>query len=199
MKTEFSQVNDLFIPYPKGYKCTTDKLNLFFKELIGLIPNSIRQFIIVNNQDAGIEIETFYPQKNINIILVYGFNEMWLRDIMGFNGGLNFIFKPIYKPDYCNYIYTDTYLEQINNQVRQIFKKSINPEIIDIPLIIDGGNFVTNGTVAFMTDKILKDNLSNSDDIKKILSQYLGVNVIFIESNKNDKLAHSDGYLNFFG
>lgn len=197
IKTEFSNINDLFLPYPKGFKDTSQSLNNFFKDLIGLIPKTIRQFIIVNNEMAGNEIKSYYPNKTIEIILIEGFNEIWLRDIIGFNTGTNRIFKPIYNPDYCNYIYTPDYLEKIDYQVKEIIDKSIKSEIVEIPLILDGGNFVSNGEIAFVTNKVIKDNSTSHDIIKNILSDYLGVKTIIIESNQNDKLSHSDGYLNF--
>lgn len=197
IKTEFSNINDLFLPYPKGFKDTSQNLNNFFKDLIGLIPKSIRQFIIVNNEMAGNEIKSCYPNKNIEIILIEGFNEIWLRDIIGFNTGSNRIFKPIYNPDYCNYIYTPDYVEKIDYQVKEIIDKSIKFEIVEIPLILDGGNFVSNGEIVFITNKVIKNNSTNSEFIKDILFDYLGVKTIIIESNQNDKLSHSDGYLNF--
>ena len=88
IKAEFTKVSDLFLPYPKGFKDYTS-LAPFFKKLIGVVPDDIRQFIIVNNQDAADEIKNCYPAKNIQPLVIENFHEIWLRDIMGFNSGTN--------------------------------------------------------------------------------------------------------------
>jgi agmatine/peptidylarginine deiminase len=200
IKTEFSRVNDLFLTYPKGFYDANDNLISFYQKLIGIIPENIRQFIVVNNEDAGKEIKALYPKKNIVVILINGFKELWLRDIMGFNSGINKIYRPIYNPTYCNYVYTSYYLDLIKHQVSEIFEKSPGAEVIEIPIVLDGGNFVSNGKVGFITDKVIKDNKNISADIiNKMLHKYLGVDIIIIPSNKNDKLSHADGYLNFLG
>jgi agmatine/peptidylarginine deiminase len=197
IKTEFSRVNDLFLTYPKGFHDANDNLISFYQKLIGLVPDNIRQFIIVNNEAAGAEIKTIYPKKNIEIIVIDSFKELWLRDIMGFNTGINRIYRPIYNPNYCNYIYTSYYLETISCQVNQIFEKSIGAEVVEMPLILDGGNFVSNGKIAFITDKVIKENKNISKYISKMLYNYLGVETIIIPTNKHDNLAHADGYMNF--
>ena len=116
---------------------------------------------------------------------------------MGFNTGINRIYRPIYNPTYCNYIYTSYYLDLIRNQVSEIFEKSIGAEVIEMPIILDGGNFASNGKIGFITDKVIKDNKNISKHINKMLFDYLGIEAIIIPSNKNDPLSHADGYLNF--
>lgn len=54
---------------------------------------------------------------------------------------------PEYKPDYCNYLYTAEYIEEISALVKEIISKTIKKNIINIPVAMDGGNFVTNGDV----------------------------------------------------
>lgn len=196
IKAEYTKVSDLFLPYPKGFDGYTS-LAPFFKKLIGIVPDDIRQFIIVNNQNAADEIKNCYPAKNIQPLVIENFHEIWLRDIMGFNTGMNKIYQPIFRPDYCPYIYTGYYLDRINYSVSEIFEKSIGAELIKMPIILDGGNFVSNGKIAFVTDKIIKDNYGISKEPVKRLSNYLGVEVLVIPSNKYDVLAHADGYLNF--
>jgi agmatine/peptidylarginine deiminase len=197
IKTEFSKVNDLFLAYPKGFEDISDKVVSFYQKLIGIIPNDIRQFIIVNNEPAGKEIKALYPKKNIEVIEVRNFNEIWLRDIMGFNTGINRIYRPIFKPDYYNEIYDQEYLDLIETQVKQIFMRSIGAEVVELPLILDGGNLITNGEIGFVTDKVIKQNPEMAIYIGKILHDYLGIETIMVKSNKKDKLAHTDGYMNF--
>lgn len=197
VKTDYSLVKDLFLVYPKNFGAPYESLTNFYLKLYELIPDEIRLFIIVNNEEAGKELKAKFPEKNIKIILIDDFDEIWLRDILGINTGINRIYKPVYKPDYCNYIYTESYLEKLNDQVYEIFEKSINAEVVEMPLIMDGGNFVTNGEIAFFTDKIFKQNAEIDRYISQILFNYLGVKPIYLKTNPHDMLGHTDGYLNF--
>ncbi len=197
IKTDYSLVKDLFLVYPKNFGSPYENLTNFYLTLYKLIPDEIRLFIIVNNETSGEELKAQFPKKKIEIILIEDFDEIWLRDIMGFNTGRNRIYKPIFKPDYCQYIYTESYLEKLNNQVYEIFEKSIRAEVIEMPLVIDGGNFVTNGEIAFITDKIFKQNPEINGYVSEILYGYLGVKAIYLKTNSHDLLGHTDGYLNF--
>jgi len=197
IKTDYSEVNNLFLSYPKDFDTDYQTLVPFYRQLIGLIPDNIKQFIIVNSHEAGEEINILFPEKRIEIIQIEGFKEIWLRDILGFNAGMNRIYKPIYKPDYCDYLYPKKYLDLINDQVFDIFSKSTNSEVIEMPLVLDCGNLVHNGSIGFITNKIINDNPEVKAYIKKIISDYLGLQAIFIGTNKHDKLSHADGYLNF--
>lgn len=196
IKTDYSKVKNLFLVYPKNFGTPYEELTSFYLKLYELIPDEIRLFIIVNNEEAGKEVKLHFPTKNIEIILIDGFDEIWLRDILGFSGGNNKIYKPHFKPDYCTYIYTESYLKKLNGQVHEIFEKSIQAEVIEVPLIIDGGSLVTNGEIAFVADKIFWRNRGN-ENISQIISDYLRVKAIYIKTSPSDILCHTDGYLNF--
>lgn len=56
-----------------------------------------------------------------------------------------------------------------------------------LPLVIDGGNFVTNGKIGFISDKVLVDNSGKlKEEICNIISEELGVTAILVENNKYD-------------
>jgi agmatine/peptidylarginine deiminase len=197
IKTDYSKTTDLFLTYPKGFCDDYNSLTNFYQKLIEVIPDKIHQYLIVNNKEAEVELKSLYPNKNITSVLIEGFNEIWLRDIMGFNVG-DKIIKPIYQPTYYKDVYDKDYLKEIDLQVREIINKTIQKEIIDLPLIWDGGNLVTNGKIGFITDKILRDNPERTEDtIKSIIKENLGIEPIIIPTSKNDVLGHSDGYLAF--
>ena len=197
IKPDFSPVKDLFLTYPKGFAKPYGNLTEFYQNLIKAIPDDIQLYIIVNNEKAEKEIKSLFPNKKIKTVLIKYFEEIWLRDIFGFNTGINRIYRPIFKPDYCSYIYTGSYLKQIENQVKQIFSETIRAEVVEIPLVLDGGNMVTNGEIGFITDKIKRDNPEVKNYIEKILYDYLGIKAVIIEGSKSDILGHSDGYLSF--
>jgi agmatine/peptidylarginine deiminase len=196
IKPDFAPVKDLFLAYPKGFK-HYNHLTTFYQNLIKIIPEEIQLFVIVNNIEAEGEILGIFPERKIKTVVIKNFDEIWLRDIMGFNTGINRIYKPKFKPTYCNYIYTEEKLEEIENQVREIFDKTIKAEVIEMPLCIDGGNLVTNGEIGFLTDKVIKDNPEVEKYIQDILFNYLGIKAVIIEGSKYDVLGHIDGYLSF--
>lgn len=197
IKPDFSSVKDLFLSYPEGFDEEFESLTGFYAELIGKIPENIRLFLLVNNTVAGERILGLYPNKYIHVICIKDFDEIWLRDIMGINTGTDRIYKPAFSPDYFKHVYTSSYLEMLDEQVREIFARSIKTEVIDMPLVMDGGNIVTNGKIALVTDKILLQNEKNGSYVGEIIRNYLGVNPIFLKTNKYDKLGHTDGFLAF--
>lgn len=197
IKTEFNKVNQIILPYPKGFNDCSGQLLQFFESLIQSIPDEIEQFLIINNLSYKSEIELLFPNKRITPIVIEGFNEIWLRDILGFNLSNHKVYLPDYKPDYCNYIYTNKYLSEIREHAKEILNQTIKKEIIDFPIVLDGGNFVSNGEICFVTDKILKNNPLGKSEIENLFKNYLGINPIIIPSNQNDKLSHSDGYMSF--
>jgi len=198
IKPDYSKVKDLFLAYPKGFDKENDALSDFFEDLIGLIPQEIHQYIIVNNKSAGERIKTIHPTKNIDTVIIKDFSEIWLRDILGFNTEGDKIIKPKYKPDYYKNIYDKKYLALIEDQTREIIDRTIGKEIIDMPLIMDGGNLVTNGEIGIITNKIFRDNNDKSkEEVIEILKEYLGIRPIIIETSKYDMLGHSDGFVSF--
>lgn len=104
IKPDYSEVKDLFLAYPEGFDDGYHSLKDFYVKLIEIIPDEINLFIIVNNKEAEREINVLFPHKKIKVILIPDFNEIWLRDILGFNTGMNRIYKPIFSPDYCTNI-----------------------------------------------------------------------------------------------
>jgi hypothetical protein len=83
----------------------------FYEDLISLVPDDILLYIIVNNGKAVDRLEKLFPERKKEIILIKGFYEPWMRDIMGFNSK-DFIIKPRYRPDYYQDVYTPSYLKK---------------------------------------------------------------------------------------
>jgi agmatine/peptidylarginine deiminase len=197
IRSDFDKVNHLILPYPRGFDNEYEKLVRFFEDLISIVPADIHQYIIVNNKAAGEIIKLMNPAKNIDTILIDGFDEIWLRDIIGFAKG-NEIIKPIFKPTYYRNVYTDKFLTELDRQVGEIIQQITGKEPVNMPLVLDGGNLITNGEVGIITDKCIRDNTDNSiEEINSLIYDYLNIEPIFIETPKNDLLAHSDGYVSF--
>lgn len=197
IRSDFDKVNHLVLPYPRGFDNEYENLTRFFEDLISLVPNDIHQFIIVNNRNAGEIIKLMYPKKNIDTILIDGFNEIWLRDILGFPMG-DHIVKPIYKPSYYKNVYTEDYLFELDKQTDAIIQHITGKYPVKMPLILDGGNLITNGDIGIITDKCIRDNTDKSIAvINSTINDFLHIEAVFVETSKNDLLGHSDGYVSF--
>lgn len=194
IKTDYSKVSALFLTYPENFESEYHELAPFFEELISICPDDIIYFIIVNNENSGRYIKNRFKHKDIRPIVIKDFYEVWLRDIIGFSFE-DKIVKPYFNPTYCKDIYTKEYLNLIDKQTQYIIKKSINVPILRTQLNWDCGNLGTNGTLGFITDKLITDNPDK--DVKGIIRKDLGIEPIFIPTNKYDELGHTDGYLAF--
>lgn len=61
-------------------------------------------------------------------------------------------------------------------------------------IFLDGGNCVMGENIAFITHKVLKDNVSG---VVRVLEEFLKVPVCIIPAEPDDTLGHADGILNF--
>lgn len=189
------KVTELFLVFPDKFPSYYSRLCKFFLELYELIPSDIQLNIIVNNKKALNTLEKSIKRK-FNTILVEGFDEIWLRDFMGFsiNGQ---VIKPEFKPDYFFKINTDEQLKKIKQYSNKAIEE-ISIKKNDLDIVWDGGNLVSNGKIGFITDKILADNLEYS--IAEILSRIeyaLNIKPILVPTSKFDTLGHIDGYMSF--
>ncbi|SMO79710.1 agmatine deiminase family protein [Solitalea koreensis] len=197
LKTDFSKVTDLFLVYPEGFENHYSSLSPFIQKLVGIIPDSIHLFVIVNNSKAKNTICFKYPNKNMDVIIIDGFNEIWLRDMMGFNVG-DKIIRPYYHPNYCSCQFSFLDLIELDNNIDDIIKETINKPIERMPIVMDGGSLVTNGNIGFITKKILEDNRGlDEEKVIRIIKEFLGIEPIVVDRYKHDKMGHTDGYMQF--
>src|SRR5690606_26949388 len=135
--------------------------------------------------------------KTIQPLLLKDWDEIWLRDCIGFING-NQLIKPIYFPMYCDYRYRWKYFKKINELSKNIIDAFIKKEIVDIPLICDGDNMINNVKYGFMTSKIVEDNPSFSRYyIEQMIKEYLDIEPVIIGRQKEDVIGHIDGYASF--
>lgn len=195
IKADFSKCNNLFLSYPKGFLNEYEALVPFYDKLIELIPWDINLVVIVNTKKVQQEIKAKFSHKtNFETVLINYWDEIWLRDCMG-QPSDNGIFKPIYSPNYCTLGGEKKYFQYLDKLSRRIINNSIDAQIIDIPLIIDGGNFVHNTKKVFLTNKVIEDNPGK--DVINIIEQYTAMEAIVVERNYYDVMGHIDGYMAF--
>lgn len=194
--TDFSPVKNLFLAYPEGFQNEYEELVSFYDKLITKIPGDINLYLIVNNVRAKERIRRKFARRKIEIVLEKAWNEIWLRDILGIVKD-DHIIKPQYEPNFCNYLLQNRNLRELNNCAVNIAERYMQMGVVQLPLKLDGGNFVANQNFAFISDKVTADNNLSEKEIIGLISEKLGVVPIIVPVNKGDVLGHTDGYLTF--
>lgn len=195
IKADFSKSNNLFLAYPKGFSNEYETLVTFYDELIELIPRDIKLFVITNTKKVQRKLKVKFSHKpNVDTIVVNYFDEIWLRDCMGVFAG-DKIYKFNYSPNYCTLGKETRYYQYLNKLTKQALAEAFTSSIIEIPLNIDGGNFVHNTKKVFMTEKVYEDNPDK--DVEGIVKQYTGLDAIVVGRNYHDVIGHTDGYMAF--
>lgn len=195
IKADFSKCNALFLSYPKEFSNEYESLVPFYNDLIELIPNDIPLFVIVNKKKVGNELKAIFSHKsNVQVVPINYWDEIWLRDCMGQPTEAG-ILKPIYSPNYCTLGKEGKYFQYLDKLSRRIIDQSVGINITDLPLVIDGGNFVHNTKKVFLTNKVIEDNPGK--DVEAIIKDYTGLEAIIVERNYYDVMGHIDGYLAF--
>lgn len=201
MHTDYSKVNNLLLAYPERFYNEYESLTTFYDNLIELIPNSIQLWVVSNNQSSIQKLKNKFHYKKINVVGIKGWDEIWLRDCIGFKKK-NQVIKPYYHPSYCESTlpYYSDYYYRLNKLSKIIIKECISPDIKALPLKLDGGNFVNNSKIVLLTDKVLLDNreLSKSE-IVTIVKDFTGLQAIILPKSKNDSVGHLDSCIAFLG
>lgn len=198
MNCDFKKAKNIILAYPRSFKNDFRKATKVVEDLITKIPKDINiQLIISNPNDLDMLFDNIGDTRSIQPLLLKDWDEIWLRDCIGFIND-NKLVKPIYFPMYCDYRYRWKYFQKINQLSREIAQSFIQTDIVDIPLIWDGGNLCNNSDFGFMTSKIVEDNPTFSKYyIEKMVEEYLSIKPIIIKRQIDDVIGHIDGFASF--
>lgn len=195
--TDYDAVSKLLLAYPERFYNGYDELVPFYDELLSLIPNDFETWVITNNNQSIKKLEEKFSHKKMSFLGLKGWDDIWLRDCLGIVKG-DKVIKPEYSPNYCESGNNREYFKKINGLSRIIIKECLNKEIIPLNLKLDGGNFICNNDLVFITDKILEQNgIYSQKEISINLIESLSLRPIIIERNKCDVIGHTDAYINF--
>jgi hypothetical protein len=195
IKADFCKSNTLFLAYPKGFSNEYETFVTFYDKLIELIPSRVKLSVITNTKKVARELtDKFAHKPNVDTIVINYFDEIWLRDCMGVFAG-DKIFKFNYLPNYCTLGKETKYFQYLNKLTKQALAKIFTSSIIEVPLNIDGGNFVHNTKKVFMTEKVYEDNPGK--DVAQIIKDYIGLEAIIVNRSYYDVIGHTDGYMAF--
>ena len=113
-----NKTTNLLLAYPDNF-IEYEGVDKNFYRLFNSIPKDILLTIISSSELCSKELAFHFP--NAKILQIDGFNEIWLRDVMGFPIG-NKIIKPRFEPTYMNSIYS-LYMKKIHCYIMDDFYK----------------------------------------------------------------------------
>ncbi|MDD4821790.1 MAG: agmatine deiminase family protein [Bacteroidales bacterium] len=213
----------LILPDPKK-----EQLFEFYKELIRIVRTNLEENILVFGSEEQILLitegaitceclesnkssERFVQEVNVYWCFCDSIvPDIWVRDyapVYLHNHCVKFTYDPyyFYKHEKCiaqelqKFGSTLPYLSAsiVSNSSDSIGRMDVN--LIDLPLILDGGNCICNGKGdVVMTRRVLVDNPSCSEtDIENLLKAYGVKKIHFIDCEPGDVTGHVDGVVRF--
>jgi len=132
-------------------------------------------------------------------------NDIWLRDFMPLQLNETYFAHYTYYPDYLMRGIEN--IASITNPIRleQRLLVQKGKVVVNIPLIMDGGNAILTDRHIIMTEKVLVENKrdeieqSNVNAIKNQLRKKTKLEPLFITWDKAEKYGHSDWLVRYLG
>lgn len=126
--------------------------------------------------------------------------DIWCRDYMPIQTGDNRFVAYKYLPNYLNDPENRKYITNVK-KVGNIDFLKWGDNVVDLDLIIDGGNVVKCGNKIVMTEKVFVENCNVSHDkVIQRLTDAFQCKIVFIPWDyMNEKYGHSDGVVRYLG
>jgi len=205
---EWKNPKGLVLVYPKDLRSS---LVNCYKELIKSVTSSsdLHELTLIIRPSAKKEIELFCQtletKTKITVFETSKIQDIWARVFCPIYFSNNVVFKSLYRPSYftknqiIKYSISDN---QTGIDLANFLKLKVNYFIHPIAnnLILDGGNFISNGQgTAIVTNKIIADNQNlSTDEIKQIFKTQIGIsNLIILPVEPGDITGHIDGTVRF--
>lgn len=144
-------------------------------------------------------IDKILKDNDIDHRLLRGTKDIWCRDYMPIQASeKRFVFYK-YDPDYLQTKYYQRTITDLNF-VGNIECLRQDGEIVDLDLVIDGGNVVRCDDKIVMTEKVFFENKDKSrNEIQRLLEEAFKCDIIFLPWEKNEIFGHSDGIVHYIG
>ena len=125
--------------------------------------------------------------------------DIWCRDYMPIQTGDNRFVAYKYFPNYLNDAENRKFITNVKKVGNVDFLKW-GDNVVDLDLIIDGGNVVKCGNKIVMTEKVFVENKDKSrDDVQKMLTDAFQCEIVFIPWDREEIYGHSDGVIHYLG
>ena len=179
--------------------------------------------IITENEKSKVILssllERHYPQLKLELWDIIGSyhkgmgvvchtKDFWARDYMPIQVDENVFIKFVYNPDYLQN--QKKYITDVD-KVIEYCPFAQEYEIVNIPLVVDGGNMVfckgekkgTETHYVVMTEKVFSENSKLSKEqiewILKCAFQDPNLTIVWLPWDKEDIFGHTDGIVRYIG
>ena len=137
--------------------------------------------------------------NNVDCRLLKYTNDIWCRDFMPIQTEDNRFVSYNYYPNYLNNPKDKKYITDAKKVGNVNFLKW-GDNVVELDLIIDGGNVVKCGNKIVMTEKVFVENKDKSrDEVQKMLENAFQCEIVFIPWDREEKYGHSDGVIHYLG
>lgn len=164
-------------------------------------------------------LERHYPKLQLELVdIIWSYHkgtgavsytkDFWVRDFMPIQADENVFLKFVYNPDYLQD--QKKYITDVDNVIKKCpFAQEY--EIVNIPLVVDGGNMVfckgkkksKESQYVVMTEKVLNENPGFSKEqielILKCAFQETNLITVWLPWDKEDTFGHTDGIVKYVG
>lgn len=130
-------------------------------------------------------------------------NDIWVRDFMPLQMNETYFIHYTYYPDYLMRSMEDR--ASITNPIRleQSLLVCKGKVVVNLPLILDGGNAVITDRHVIMTEKVLVENnrnyYCNENAVSNQIRKKMKLEPLFIHWNKKEKFGHTDWLVRYLG
>ena len=145
-------------------------------------------------------LDKILKDNDIDHRLLSNTNDIWCRDYMPIQTSeKRFVFYK-YNPDYL--LLTKHNQKSITdvNQVGNIECLRKDGEVVDLKLVVDGGNVVRCDDKIVMTDKVFYENKDKTrNEVQRQLEEAFESDIIFLPWDRKEIFGHSDGIVHYVG
>lgn len=137
-------------------------------------------------------------KENIHYGLLKNTKDIWCRDYMPIQTDSNRFVLYKYQPDYLQ----TPYYKRTITDVKAIesIETILHGQVVELDLVLDGGNVVICGNKVVMTEKVYYENKDKSRiRIRSLLEKAFQRDIVFIPWDKEEILGHSDGVIHYIG
>lgn len=142
-------------------------------------------------------LKKILKDNGVNYHLLANTKDIWCRDYMPIQAnGRRLVFFN-YNPDYLQ---TPYYRRTITdaNHIIDIKHLRQNCIVINLDLVIDGGNVVRCDDKIIMTEKVFTENKNKSrNEVRRKLEEAFLSDIIFLPWDKEEIFGHSDGIVHY--
>ena len=125
-------------------------------------------------------------------------NDIWCRDYMPIQTDDNRFVSYKFYPNYLVEKHEEQYITDVKHVENVDFLHQA--EVVNLDLVLDGGNVVKCGNKMVMTEKVFVENTDKSrNEVHQLLEKAFQCEIIYLPWDKRERYGHSDGIIHYLG